>query len=170
MMAVLASCEHRPLRDPDFTTAKYVRIYIDEHIKNITEGFYATDVEAPDFVEPGVMRVVLCDVNTGQMVSERYLQHTGRDERGYYLDGYIGAPEGDYRLMVYNFGTETTQLKVEGNCFGTEGYTNHISMQYYPKLPRPVGAPSPNYDQMNLLYTCKMPIVKCAHLEYDYSV
>lgn len=152
VLLVATSCEHRPLVDPETGTAKYVRIYIDEHIKNVTEGFYADDIERPEFVEPGVMRVALCDPNTGRVVSERYLQHYDRDERGYYLDGYIAAPAGEYKLLVYNFGTETTQIKNESNCFGAEGYTNHISMQYYSKLPRMFGTSRPNYDQMNLLY------------------
>ena len=149
---LVTSCEHRPLVDLNVTTGKYVRIYINEQIKNVTYGFYAEDIVKPEFINPGVMRVVLCDRETGRMVSERYLQNYGRDERGYYLDCYIGAPVGEYRLMVYNFGTETTQVRNEGNCFGTEGYTNHISMQYYPKLPKPATEPKPNYDQMNLLY------------------
>ena len=34
----LMSCEHRPLETP--LNARYVRVYIDEDIKNVTCGFY----------------------------------------------------------------------------------------------------------------------------------
>ena len=36
--AVLSSCEHRVLTDP--TNVHYVRVYLDENIKNVTYGFY----------------------------------------------------------------------------------------------------------------------------------
>lgn len=150
MMFVITSCEHEPLYD--MNNAHYIRIYVDDSIKNINKDLYSNDIKIKDFSLPEVMRVVLCDKNTGQVVSERFLQHVGRDEQGYFLDGYIGAPEGEYKLLAYNFGTETTQIKDEYNFFEMKGFTNHISPMYYPKLPQITSGPTPGYEQQNILY------------------
>ena len=127
------ACKHRPL--VDMSNAHYVRVYIDEHLKNVTEGFYDEELERPIYQVPTVMRVMLCDPASGRMVAERYLQSKARDGRGYYLDGYIIAAAGDYDLMIYNFGTETTQLKDENNYRNISAYTNPISPMLYTKLP-----------------------------------
>ena len=37
-LAFITSCEHRELTDP--TDIHYVRVYLDEQIKNVTYGFY----------------------------------------------------------------------------------------------------------------------------------
>ncbi|MBO7317872.1 MAG: hypothetical protein J6U43_04030, partial [Bacteroidales bacterium] len=42
----MTSCEHRPLEDP--YNAHYVRIYIDENIKNVTYGFYDDTRKKPE--------------------------------------------------------------------------------------------------------------------------
>lgn len=150
LTVMISSCEHEPLYD--MNNAHYIRIYINDSVQNINKDLYHEDVKEKELQLPEVMRVVLCDRNTGQMVSERFLQHVGRDDKGYYIDGYIGAPEGDYKLIAYNFGTETTQIRGEYNFFDMIGYTNHISPMYYPKLPKTAGGQQPSYDQQNILY------------------
>lgn len=133
------SCEHRPLEEIGNT--HYVRVYIDEEIPNVTKGIYNPEYENPVLEFPSVMRAVLYDKNTGAMVAERYLQESGRDGRGYYLDGYIMAPPGDYRFMAYNFGTETTQLWNENDYLQSEAYTGEISKMLYGRFPR-------SYDEL----------------------
>ena len=150
IMMMMLSCQHSPLYDLNNT--HYIRIYINDSIQNINKGLYHEDVKVKDMHLPEVMRVILSDKTTGQVVSERFLQHTGRDARGYYLDGYIGAPEGNYKLMAYNFGTETTQIRGEYNYYDMTGYTNHISPMYYPLLPRLDVNKKPSYDEQNILY------------------
>ena len=95
---LLVGCEHRELSDPN--TGHYLRIYWDEEIKNVTCGFYDESLNHPEYKRPYVMRVVLADPASGRVVSERYFQNNGEDERGYYIDGYIGAEPGTYNLLV----------------------------------------------------------------------
>ena len=74
------SCEHRPLSDPN--NAHYIRIYLDEQIKNVTCDFYDPALEHPEYTRPKVLRVAVFDPATDKLVAERYLQNQGSDERG----------------------------------------------------------------------------------------
>ena len=130
---LLASCEHRELSDPNF--GHYLRIYVDEEIKNVTCGFYDENLKHPEYKRPEVMRVVLAEPETGRVVSERYFKNHGEDERGYYIDGYIGAMEGTYNLLVYNFGSAVTRIRNEQNYYQMEAYTHPVSDSYLQYLP-----------------------------------
>ena len=132
-IGVLSSCEHRPLEDP--YNGHYIRVYIDEQIKNVTYGFYDETRERPEYKRPNVLRVVLSDPESNVIVAERYLQTSGEDERGYYIDGYISAEAGSYNLMVYNFGTEKTKLRKENNYSEIQAYTSAIPEVYYQYFP-----------------------------------
>ena len=133
LMVAFAACEHRPLEDP--YNMHYVRVYIDEQIKNVTYGFYDESRLRPEYIRPRVLRVALCDPITNKVVVERYLQTTGEDERGYYIDGYISAEEGEYNLMIYNFGTEKTKIRDEYNYSGIQAYTSQIPKNYHQYIP-----------------------------------
>lgn len=121
-IALLSSCEYRELLDP--VNTHYVRIYVDENILNTTTGFYDKDYLKPYYEVPTIMKLMLCDPNTGETRFERYLRGTGKDEIGNYVDGYIHCEAGDYQLLAYNFGTEATLLRDERNCFLSTAYTN----------------------------------------------
>lgn len=133
MALAMPSCMHRPLEDP--YSAHYIRIYIDEHIKNVTYGFYDDTRDKPVHIRPTVLRVVLADPISGRIMSERYLQSTGEDEKGYYIDGYIAANPGNYNLMVYSFGAEKTKLRNEQNYITMQAYTNPVSENFYQYFP-----------------------------------
>lgn len=130
---LFTACEHRELSDPDI--GHYLRIYVDEDIKNVTYGFYNENLKRPEYNRPSVMRVVLADPESGRVVSERFFQNKGEDERGYYIDGYIGVEEGTYNLLVYNFGSAKTLVRNEKSYYETEAYTNSISESYLQYLP-----------------------------------
>lgn len=134
LLLLLQSCQHRPLVEMGNT--HYVRVYINDTIKNTTYQFYNDTLVRPDYKEPGVMRVTLNDQKTGAQVAESFLQHTGRDQRGYYLDGYLIADAGDYDLMMYNIGTETTNVRDVYNYNTVTAYTNEIQSQLYARIPQ----------------------------------
>lgn len=133
MAVIMPSCIHRPLEDP--YNGHYIRIYIDEHIKNVTYGFYDETRKKPEHIRPTILRVMLTDPISDRVISERYLQSTGEDERGYYIDGYVGAEAGNYNLMVYNFGTEKTKIRNDKKFFDAQAYTNPVSESYYQYFP-----------------------------------
>ena len=124
-MLLFSSCEHRPLVE-QVRGVHYIRVYLDEEIKNVTCNFYNENFEKPAYKRPVVLRAVLADPMTGRVVSERFLQGTGEDGKGYYIDGYLNADPGEYHLMVYNYGTETTLIRHTDNFFQMEGYTYQI--------------------------------------------
>lgn len=133
LLFMLVSCHHRPLQDP--SNLHYVRIYLDEEIKNVTCGFYNEELPRPEYSRPTVMRVVLADPETDVIVAERYLQNRGSDERGNYIDGYINAPGGTYNLLTYSFGSAVTQVRNERSFYQMEAYTNAISDHYLQYIP-----------------------------------
>jgi len=129
VLCTAASCHRRPLFDLEYT--HYIRVYIDEELKNVTTGFYNENHKKPEYETPKVVRVILCNPETDAVVAERYLQNAGSDERGNYLDGYISAGPGNYKLLAYNFGTESSIVRNEGKYSLAEAYTNNISSYLY---------------------------------------
>lgn len=129
---LFTSCEHRELEDP--SAMHYVRIYLDEHLRNVSYGFYDDTKPRPEYRTPNVLRVTLCDPESGQVRAERYLQNRGSDERGTYIDGYIAAAPGRYNLMAYNFDTQSTHVRNQQDFYGMQVYTNPISDEVRSRL------------------------------------
>ena len=123
--AALSSCEHRILTDP--TNVHYVRIYLDEHIRNVTYGFYDESYKHPEFTRPLTMLACLADSQTGEVISEGLLKNQGKDARGNYIDGYVAAPSGEYNLVAYQLGSPRTLIKDTGNYFSMNAYTSPVS-------------------------------------------
>ena len=129
---LLTSCEHRPLLE--LTDRHYIRIYLDEHIRNVSFGFYDETQKKPDYKTPGVMRVTLSDPETGEVHGEQYLYEGGSDEHGNYIHGYIHVGPGIYNLLAYNFDTESTHVQNQNSYERMEVYTNPVSEEVRGKL------------------------------------
>lgn len=132
LLIVFSGCEHRELVEP--TDKHYVRVYLDEHIRNVHYGFYDETKKKPEYKAPTMMRVTLNDLQSGKMRAETYLRNTGSDERGNYVDGYIAAAPGTYNLMAYSFDTQSTHVRNKDDYYQMEVYTNPISEQLFEKL------------------------------------
>lgn len=122
---LFSACKHRHLEYNGNT--HYVRVYVDEQLLNITEGYYDNTKFHPPYVRPKVFRAMLCDRMTGKMIGERFLQTSGMDFRGYYVDGYIIAPPGDYHFLAYSFGDEMNQIKAQNDYYQTFAFTTSTS-------------------------------------------
>lgn len=120
----LSSCDHRVLTDP--TDIHYVRVYIDDQIKNINYGFYNESYEHPEFTRPLTMLACLADAQTGEIITESLLKNQGTDNRGYYIHGYIGAPAGNYHLLIYQINSPVTLFQNTGDYFNLYAYTNNV--------------------------------------------
>lgn len=131
---VLSSCDHRVLTDP--MNVHYVRVYLEEDIKNVNCGFYNESYEHPVFHTPTNIRACLSDVNTGDVVYEGLLRNRGSDERGNYLDGYVGAPAGDYNMIMYQLGSSITQIKCPNSYLDMMAYTHPVSDRILNYLPQ----------------------------------
>ena len=119
LCVLLAGCERRPL--VELTDLHYVRVYIDEELKNVTTGFYNENHARPEYESPDVLRVTLSDPTTDQVVAERYLRDRGSD--------------GRYNLLAYNFGTTSSILRGEHTYSDAEAYTNEIASHLLNNLP-----------------------------------
>lgn len=128
LVFLLTSCEHRELVDlhEEIAGEHYVRIYMNEHLRNVTYGFYDETKEKPEYSTPKAIRVTLSDPNTGEVVAERYLTESGSDERGNYLHGHIVAQPGTYHLLAYNYDTQSTHIYGEYSYPDMEVYTNPV--------------------------------------------
>ena len=131
-IAALSSCEHRILTDP--TDVHYVRVYLDEDIKNVTYGFYNESHEHPEYQRPLTMLACLADSQTGDVMSEGILKNQGKDARGNYIDGYVAAPSGEYSLLVYQLGSPLTLIKNTENYFSIQAYTPAVSDRVLAQL------------------------------------
>lgn len=123
--AALSSCDHRVLTDP--TNVHYVRVYLDEEIKNVTYGFYNESYDPPHFTRPLTMLACMADSQTGEVMSEGVLKHQGSDVRGNYIEGYIAASPGEYNLVIYQLGSPMTLIKNSDNYFSMSAYTTTVS-------------------------------------------
>ena len=129
---LFTGCEHRPLIE--LTDRHYIRIYLDEHIRNVSYGFYDETKEKPAYKTPEALRVTLSDPTTGEVVVEDYLHEGGTDERGNYIHGYLQARPGTYNLLAYNFDTESTHVKYQNDYEQMEVYTNPVSDELRNRL------------------------------------
>lgn len=100
-----ASCQRRPFSDN--TTAVNIKLKVKT---DVTHSRAASDVET--------MRIDLFDPETGATVYTDYISPEG---------GYIYPVPGDYDLLVYNIGTESTIVRNEQNRNTVEAYTNEVS-------------------------------------------
>ena len=133
VVLLASSCERRPL--VELSNTHYVRVYINEEIKNVTTGFYDESNARPEYKTPSILRVTLADPSTGRVCAERFLRNIGEDENGKYYDGYIAVAPGYYSFMAYNFDTETTRILDINHHFRAKAYTNEIATHLKTKIP-----------------------------------
>lgn len=131
---LLCSCEHKELCYDHHHFIHYVRVYIDKEIPNVTTGFYNEEYKRPTLSDPVVMRLILADPHSGRTLAERFLRNKGYDEHGAYFDGYINADPGYYKLLAYNFDTETSLITREGLWESAQVYTNEITAYLYDRI------------------------------------
>jgi len=124
-----SGCEHRPLELMELPENTFVRVYIDEHIRNVSYGFYDETKKKPEYYSPQMLRVVFCDEASGRVVTERYLHDSGKDERGYYIQGLLNVPDGRYNMMAYNFDTQYTKIRNQNDYSTMTAYTKPLTSE-----------------------------------------
>ena len=129
MLLYVCGCEHRPLLSMELPENTFVRVYFDEHIRNVSYGFYDEAKKKPEYYSPQMMRVVFCDEASGRVVTERYLHDSGKDERGYYIQGLLNVPDGRYNMMAYNFDTQYTKIRNQNDYSTMTAYTKPLTSE-----------------------------------------
>ena len=132
LACLLWACEHRELVDD--SNLRYVRVYLDEDIRNVTYGFYDETKERPAYQTPRGVCVTLCNPASGEVTAQKNLTEGGRDERGSYLHGHIYAKPGIYNLIAYNYDTEATHIADDDSYQRMTVYTNPIAESLKSRL------------------------------------
>lgn len=106
MIALIApACQRRPLVEEDLSVI--LKLDIDYNIPH-----YAGAKSAKH------MRVSFFDAESDRL---RHVEITGPE------GGLIHVPAGDYKMLIHNTGTESTQIRGKEQFLTTEAYTNEIS-------------------------------------------
>ena len=125
LMVVSSSCEHRQLLDP--ANKHFLRVYFDDNIKNVTYGFYDRAQQDSGCTYPKVMRVALYNPSSGKQMYEGYLQKSGHDEKGSYVEGYLPVSDGVYHMLINRFDGTSTYLRNEYLYQDAQVYTKPVS-------------------------------------------
>ena len=131
---VNVSCERREL--VELSNTHYVRVYIDEDIKNVTTGFHPNAANRPGYNQPDILRLLLADPQTGKVKAERFLRTKKQDERGTYYEGYIVADPGRYDMIAYNFDTEVCIVRDYNDFNNSRVFTNEISSHLRTRISK----------------------------------
>ncbi len=126
MSALLfASCERRPLVSTDKLTNIRVQINT-EAIANVSADIYNDKISLSK-IDPEMMHVVFFEADGDRIVSESYISRKYRDSDGnttFYGETHIGP--GCYKVMIYNFGTESTIVRDYDSWSGAQAYTERV--------------------------------------------
>lgn len=84
------------------------------------EYLYKINGKHPEYVE-----ILFYDKETNNLVTSSILPPEG---------GYVSVPTGEYNLVIYNFGTESTQIDNIQNRLLAEAYTSDITKEMRSRL------------------------------------
>ena len=143
MLLGALSCHRRPLEDPDFSTRIEVKVNITA-IANVTCDVYNEYIPIPD-INPEVMRVMFYSPNSDKLLAESFITDVQQDENGQMsIRGDISILPGDYRMLIYQFGTESTQIWDYASFDKAAAYTDALSEEALKALQLKADV---NYDQ-----------------------
>jgi len=103
----IASCERRPLVDPDNSLRVEVAVDVSD-VKNISCDIYNPAIQV-DTIDPETMRVLFYDSDGESIVADTYISNSYVNEDGNkVLYGDVNINPGDYKMV--HFTTSTPKL------------------------------------------------------------
>jgi hypothetical protein len=119
---IIGGCHRRPLEDPAEVSDIRVKVNIDS-IRNVTSDVYNAKIPAP-VIEPTAMHVIFFEQGEDNVAAETFITDITYDENGNrFLSGDIAILPGDYRMLIYDYGTENTIVKDFYHYEQAEAYT-----------------------------------------------
>lgn len=123
------SCNFRPLIDPDNDLIVDVAINM-EGLSNVTCDIYNENIQPPE-INTDMMHVMFYNPDTDKLSAETYISdsHMETDENGNevkVVTGKINIRPGNYKLLIYNFDTESTLIRNHDNFNEVEAYTENV--------------------------------------------
>ncbi|MCQ2059242.1 MAG: DUF5119 domain-containing protein [Bacteroidaceae bacterium] len=138
---LIISCERRALVSVNNQTMIQVKVAA-QRISNVNCDIYNSHIPHPK-ISTEMMHVVLYDPETDRIVTETYISDTTRDASGQLIvSGYVNATPGEYDVLVYNFDTESTQVRNQNSLNTVEAYTNEVQANIRTRYKSSV-----NYDE-----------------------
>lgn len=130
LMAVVlsAGCHRRPLED--MNDGLYLDLTTNLDIQNLKEPL----------AKPELMRVVFYDAESYEFVSDDYVLADG---------GFISAQPGKYKMVVYNFDTESTLIRGDWVLPSIEAYTSEIPSSTRTNLLTKLNSTKPDFVAPN---------------------
>ncbi len=125
-LLVVSGCHRRPLEDPaEFTRVK-VKVNV-EGIQNVTCDIYNDKITHP-VIEPTAMHVLFFTEKNAEVVAETFITNVSTDDNGVrYVSGDVAIAPGDYKMLIYDFGTEATLVNNYHDFYGAVATTDPIS-------------------------------------------
>ena len=125
VLGAFPACQRRPLEDPDFFTKVKVKVNVNA-ISNVTCDVYNDKLPVQN-IEPTAMHVLFYDINDNSVAAESYITNVSSESDGSRsLSGDIAILPGKYKLLVYDFGTESTIVRNYSNFYSAEAYTDPV--------------------------------------------
>ncbi|MBO7305917.1 MAG: DUF5119 domain-containing protein [Bacteroidales bacterium] len=125
-LLALVACERRPLEDLANYTNIQVAVDI-EAVANVTCDVYNSKIPVP-VIEPQAMHVLFFELNSNQVAAETFISDISQDSNGRrILRGNISIMPGNYKMLIYDFGTEATIVDDYYTWEKCRAYTSEVS-------------------------------------------
>ena len=125
VLGAFPACQRRSLEDPDFFTKVKVKVNVNA-ISNVTCDVYNDKLPVQN-IEPTAMHVLFYDINDNSVAAESYVTNVSSESDGSRsLSGDIAILPGNYKMLVYDFGTESTIVRNYSNFYSAEAYTDPV--------------------------------------------
>ena len=123
-----AGCQRIPL----YERSTNVKLFIDLDlsIDQVPQLSFPTEFDKDYSIKiygkmPQYVEALFYDAETHRLVTSQILPAEG---------GFVNVPVGDYSMVVYSFGTESTQVEGTGHMYEVEAFTTDITKQMASKL------------------------------------
>ena len=168
VMVSFSACHRRPLEE--LSNAVRIRIKVDvKTVTNVNANIRTTvsvygnneSLWAPKIaqLDPGTMRVLVYNPETGNLLTQSFISDAGYDEEGNKVfNGTLGISHGNYNFLVYNFDTPTTQVSYENDEESILAYTNEVSDEIKTKYTKTKNqakaddSEEQNFDDISIRY------------------
>lgn len=123
------SCNFRPLIDPDNDLIVDVAINV-EGLNNVTCDIYNENIQPPE-INTDMMHIMFYNPDTDKLSAETYISDSRMETGGNgnpvkVVSGKINIRPGTYKLLIYNFDTESTLIRNHDNPDEIEAYTEKV--------------------------------------------
>ena len=150
-LLLTCSCQFRELEEMKYQTDIQVDVDINA-VLNVTCDIY-NELIPPPAIESEVFRVLFFDTKEDKLVGDSFIYDSFVDpvtgNKG--IRGNVSIMPGDYRIMIYTFGTESTLIENYDSWEKSRAYTSALSENELRALSLKSSGDEPIHYQPNHL-------------------